>query len=142
MFAWILPLLNGVLGNIITPFVKAWTDYKLVSMKMDEAGFVAAAGADAEVYKAYVAAVAEVDRLKVAQQSSFIGKVMMLGFGVPAVVHWGAVFLDSTFKFGWGVPALPGGYANAELSIALSFFVVTPAMPLVSATAQWLSRKK
>jgi hypothetical protein len=141
MLSLILPLLNGLLGNIITPFVKAWTDYKLVSLKTTEEGFVAAAGADADVYKAYVAAMAQVQQMKVAQQGSLIGKLMMLLFGVPAAAHWGAVFLDSTFKFGWGVPALPGGYANAELSIALSFFVITPAMPLVSAAAQWLGRK-
>lgn len=44
----------------------------------------------------------------------------------PCVVHFGAIVLDSTFRFGWGVPKLPPPYDGYEQAIILSFFIARP----------------
>ena len=44
----------------------------------------------------------------------------------PFVLHVGAIALDSTFKFGWGVPKLPSPYDQMEWTILLSFFIARP----------------
>lgn len=44
----------------------------------------------------------------------------------PFVLHVSAIALDSTFKFGWGVPKLPSPYDQMEWTILLSFFIARP----------------
>jgi len=44
----------------------------------------------------------------------------------PFVLHVAAISLDSTFKFGWGVPKLPSPYDQMEWTILLSFFIARP----------------
>ena len=55
-----------------------------------------------------------------------------------------AVALDTLIPpFGsWGVPRLPAPYDGYERDIVMSFFLVMPAMPLVSATATWLRGRR
>lgn len=40
----------------------------------------------------------------------------------PFVLHSGAVGLDTTFSFGWGIPAYPSPFDEWEGAILLSFF--------------------
>ncbi|GIK80841.1 MAG: hypothetical protein H3C55_11040 [Pseudorhodoplanes sp.] len=44
----------------------------------------------------------------------------------PCVVHFGAIVLDSTFLFGWGIARLPAPYDFYEQAIILSFFIARP----------------
>jgi hypothetical protein len=44
----------------------------------------------------------------------------------PCVVHFGAIVLDSTFRFGWGIAKLPPPYDGYEQAIILSFFIARP----------------
>ena len=44
-------------------------------------------------------------------------RYMMMAAALPPIIHSGAVYLDSTFKFGWGIPRAPGVYEGQELSI-------------------------
>lgn len=44
----------------------------------------------------------------------------------PCVIHFGAIVLDSTFAFGWGIAKLPPPYDGYEQAIILSFFIARP----------------
>jgi len=44
----------------------------------------------------------------------------------PCVLHFGAIMLDSTFRFGWGIAKLPPPYDAYEQAIILSFFIGRP----------------
>lgn len=44
----------------------------------------------------------------------------------PCVLHFGAIVLDSTFAFGWGIAKLPAPYDSYEQAIILSFFIARP----------------
>lgn len=44
---------------------------------------------------------------------------MAMGASVPAIIHAGAVYLDSTFKFGWAIARAPGVYEGMEVQIIL-----------------------
>lgn len=44
----------------------------------------------------------------------------------PCVLHFGAIVLDSTFAFGWGIAKLPPPYDGYEQAIILSFFIARP----------------
>ncbi|HWV54052.1 hypothetical protein [Pseudorhodoplanes sp.] len=44
----------------------------------------------------------------------------------PCVMHFGAIVLDSTFRFGWGIAKLPPPYDGYEQAIILSFFIARP----------------
>lgn len=44
----------------------------------------------------------------------------------PCVLHFGAIVLDSTFRFGWGIAKLPPPYDGYEQAIILSFFIARP----------------
>ncbi len=44
----------------------------------------------------------------------------------PCVLHFGAIVLDSTFAFGWGIAKLPAPYDGYEQAIILSFFIARP----------------
>ena len=138
MFGIIGSVLSVLGGSILSPILSFFTSKQMYSAEE----FVALTGAQQAEYVAYVEAVSATNQAKVANNVSFLSKIMVMAFGVPAALHWGAVFLDSTFKFHWGIPALPGAYAGAEQQIALSFFILTPAMPIVSSLAAWLRGNK
>ena len=44
----------------------------------------------------------------------------------PCVLHFGAIVLDSTFGFEWGIAKLPPPYDGYEQAIILSFFIARP----------------
>ena len=44
----------------------------------------------------------------------------------PCVFHFGAIVLDSTFSFDWGIARLPAPYDFYEQAIILSFFIARP----------------
>lgn len=137
MFGFLGSLFAGGIGAILKPVFGFFTSKAMFSMEE----FTALTAAQQGEYIAYARAVQSVNASKVAMNSWWGAHLMIYLFGLPAALHWGAVFLDSTFKFGWGIPALPGAYAGAEMQIALSFFILAPALPIVGALTGLLGRK-
>jgi hypothetical protein len=105
-------------------------------------GFRNATGFDLDAYKAALAAQIEINRIRASANAWIGARIITMVAGLPAAMHFGSVMLDSTFQFGWGIPKVPAPYDGYEWAIVQSFFIVAPVMPLVSATAAWLSRKR
>jgi hypothetical protein len=109
-------------------------------------GFKTAAGFDMEAYKAWLAATVQTNGQKLAANAWWGAKLIILTAGWPCAIHMAAVILDSMPFPGhpvgaWGIPRPPAPYDQYERDIVMSFFIVAPVMPLVSAAAQWIGRK-
>ena len=143
--ALVMPLISGIL----TPFVKAWSDYKRTQLTTVEAGFAAAVSADADVVKASLAADTANNAIKVQLYGSGIYRFVSWFVGAAVAIHFGLVFwatiLASKFLFGrdiLGVPQAPGQYgAVFEWAIISSFFVVRALHGGPSDVTQWLGKK-
>lgn len=138
MIAIIGTIVQSFIGGIVGPLFGYLT--KRQEVQLD--GFRNATGIDLEAYKAALEAKIETSRLRASANSWLGARIITMVAGVPAAMHFGAVMLDSTFRFGWGIPKVPAPYDQYEWAIVQSFFIVAPAMPIVSATAAWLSRKR
>ncbi len=72
-------------------------------------------------------------------------KFLMLGAAVPPLLHSGAVYFDSTFKFGWAIAKAPGPYEGAEIQILLGVIGLAAAksvlMPMSNGIATWFGGK-
>lgn len=86
-------------------------------------------GADKDQSIALVQAEIEANKLRAGMGSQH--SWLMALIALPYVLHSGAVMLDTTFKFGWGIPVAPGKFAEYEGQILLSFFVVSAASALI-----------
>lgn len=145
LLALIMPLISGIL----TPFVKAWSDYKRTQLATVEAGFAAAASADADILKASLAADTADNLIKAQLYGSGIYRFVSWFVGAAVAIHFGLVFwatiLASKFLFGrdvLGVPQAPGQYgAVFEWAIISSFFIVRALHGGPSDVAQWLGKK-
>jgi hypothetical protein len=137
MFGLIGSIFGSVINGVVAPLF-GWLQNK-DNVTLGE--FQAMTAAEKDTAVAYLQAYSQLNAAKVSANSWFGAHVMIYMFGLPAALHWSAVFLDSTFKFGWRVPALPGAYAGAEMQIALSFFILAPALPIISGVAGMLSRR-
>lgn len=110
-------------------------------------GFKTAAGFDHEAFKAWLTASVEINAQKLAANAWWGAKLIILTAGWPCSIHLAAVILDSMPFPGhavgsWGIPLPPAPYDQYQRDIVMSFFIVAPAMPLISAASQWLSRKR
>lgn len=137
MFAVIGSLISSIAGGVLSPILKYFTSTAQIGAQE----FATLTMAQQTEYIAYVNTIAAINQTKVAANSWWGAHVMVYLFGLPAALHWNAVFLDSTFRFGWQVPALPTAYAGAELNIALSFFILAPALPVITSISAALGRK-
>lgn len=70
----------------------------------------------------------------------WVTQAMVILLGLPVALHWAAVCLDSTFRFGWAIPAVPGVYGEAEIEIIKSFFYVGVAAATVTKVASIIKR--
>jgi hypothetical protein len=134
MWSLLLSVLPGLAGAVLKHF-EAKADRELQ-------GFTTATGADLEAFRAYMAAQIEVNRMKLAQNAWWGAKLIILTTGIPASLHFAAVFLDTLIPpFGsWGVPRLPAPYDTYQWAIVQSFFLVMPVQTGINALAQWLNR--
>ncbi|WP_026606947.1 hypothetical protein [Methylocapsa acidiphila] len=138
MLASIGALLTSLVEGVAGPLF-GWLNKKADA---DLAAFTSERGFDLQGYQAYLTAQAQVNQLKASTNTWGGARFMVFAFGLPAALHWGAVFFVSTIpQFGWVVPALPAAYASAEQTIALSFFILAPTMPIASAFASWVHRQ-
>lgn len=116
-------------------------------------GFKTATGVDREAFRDYLNASVENNKTRLIANGWWGAKLIILTAGWPASIHMAAVFLDSFAWWipilmseahaigSWGVVKLPAPYDAYQRDIVLSFFIVMPAMPVVSAVATWLGRK-
>jgi len=153
----------GILAGIIAAIpglAGKFFDLQAKRSDADLQGFTTAAGVDHQGYKAYLEAQVETNRMKMAQNSWWGAKLIILMAGVPASMHFAAVMLDSlpfpivalgsyympyiaTHAVGsWGIPKLPSPYDTYQWAIVQSFFLVMPVQTGVSAVAQWLNRRR
>jgi len=135
-------VISAIFSGIISPIVTAWSDVRLQSLKSEVDGFTAAIGGDAAIGKAFLEAQTQNAQIKAASNTWIGARLIIVAAGLPAAIHFGAVMLDSTFQFGWEIPKCPSPYDSYEWSIIQSFFFVAPAMPIMSAAAAWLSRRR
>lgn len=140
----------GTMFSIISAIpglAEKFLDWNIKRANVDLEGFKTGAQVDLDGYRAYLTAQVEVSRIKLAAMSWWGAKAIILVAGLPAAVQFAAVMLDSTplpFKTigSWRVPLPPPPYDQWQKEIILSFFILAPAIPIVSAIARWLERKR
>lgn len=116
--------------------------------------FKTAAGIDGAAYNAYLQAQVQTNGQKLAANAWWGAKLIILTAGWASALQFAAIMFDSMPFWipllmaeahvvgSWGVPKPPPPYDGYQRDILLSFFIVLPAMPLVSAVSQWLGRKR
>ncbi|VTZ24344.1 conserved membrane hypothetical protein [Methylocella tundrae] len=149
MGALLLPLLNALLGGLITPFVTAWVNYKTNTATIKEQGFAAGAAADATVMQAALANDVQLAALKVQVYGQPINRLIMLIAGVPPALHFGLIFIDTIVASKaflgapfFGVAKLPAPYDTFEWAIVSSFFLVHAVTLGTSNVSSWLGKAK
>jgi hypothetical protein len=148
MLAFIIPILNSLMGGIITPFFKAWSDFKVQQLKTNEAGFASAAAADAAIMQAALVNEAQLNALKVSLYGTPTYRIITLIAGLPPAVHFGLVYIDTILASNAfighgviGVPKLPTPYDTFEWAIVSSFFIVHAVNIARTNVGSWLGRK-
>ena len=134
----------SLLFSLIPGLFSSVTNYLSKRSDNELRGFETGTGADTERYGAWLRANSEANALKAATNGWWGAKLIILMAGIPAAGHMALIFLDTMIPpFGnWGTPRLPPPYDGYEKDIVLSFFIITPAMPVVSAAALWLGRRR
>ena len=140
-FGWLFSLIQLIPG-----LAGKFLDWQVQRSNIELQGFTTAAGVDLAAYQAWLSAQVETNRMKLAQNAWWGAKLIIMIAGVPAATHFGAVFADSLPFFGhvvgsWGIPKVPPPYDGYEWAVVQSFFIIAPAMPLISAASMWLHRK-
>lgn len=142
----VLKLIPGLAGKFL--------DWQVKRANVELDGFKTAAGFDSAMYRAYLDAMVETNRIKLAANAWWGAKLIILTAGWAASIHFAAIMLDSLPFWiplfmssahavgSWGVPKPPAPYDGYQRDILMSFFIVMPAMPVVSAVSQWLGRKR
>jgi hypothetical protein len=148
MLALIVPILNALLGSLITPFVTAWVAYKKDKLMIEQAGYAAGAAADVAIMQTALTMEAQNNALKVQVHGHFINRTIMWVAGFPAALHFGLVFVDTIIAAKLfcgsailGVPKLPAPYDTYEWAIVTSFFLVQGVHLGTSNVSAWLGRK-
>lgn len=116
MLAFFLSLLTSgglaTLANAVIAVINKRTDLKIEQVKADGVTGVAAINAAVPILQA------QADIYK-SRWGWWGTRYMALGASVPAIIHTGAIYLDSTFKLGWAIARAPGIYEGLEVQIIL-----------------------
>ena len=140
MFGFIGSIISSVINGVLSPLFGYLNKKQDVGLQE----YQTMTSAQRDEYLAYVTALNETNKWKTANNQWWGAHLMIYLFGLPAAAHWGAVFIVSTFPTtfsGWVPLALPSQFAGAEQTIALSFFILAPTMPVVTAAANLLNRR-
>lgn len=105
MWQWLLNLLAGPLLGTISK----WHD---TGVSADVSVITARTLAEVELAKLQA-------QLVIADKGWWATAWMKPCIVYPCALHFGAIMLDSTFRFGWGVPRPPAPYAEWEGAILL-----------------------
>lgn len=137
-FFSLLTSIPGLAGKFI--------DLQAQKVNVTLEGFKAAGVFDLQAYQSWLTAQVEINRMKVAQNSWWGARVIILTVGGAAALHMSAIFLDSMPFWlhdigSWGIPKPPAPYDAYERDIVMSFFLVTPVMPVLSAVSAWMAKR-
>jgi len=144
---WLISLITGGLGSLVSGVLTPWLDYKSKTADVDLQGFKTATGADGDAYKAWLAYRTQVESIRAGEVSWFGPKLCLMMVALPACLHVGLVFLDSSFTFGaghygsLGIAQLPAAYFDFEQRVIEFLFGVAVAGPMASAASAWLHRR-
>ena len=67
---------------------------------------------------------------------------LMVTACLPPIIHSGAVYLDSTFKFGWAIARAPGVYEGQELTIIATVVGVLTVQSIGGGIVAAITQKK
>lgn len=131
MLASILLKLVGWLGGgVLDALAGRVADYLRQKASDDLARFQTGVQADTQIALAQVNAQIEARKLQAqimdADRGWWVTSWIRPLIVYPCVLHFGAIVLDSTFAFGWGIAKLPPPYDGYEQAIILSFFIARP----------------
>ena len=103
--------------------------------------FVSMSETERAEYAANQQAVTAANTAKTIHGTTVVAQVLTFMFGVPASIHWGMTYLTASFpQLGLHTDPLLGHYADDEHTIALSFFILNGALPLVQTVTSRLLR--
>lgn len=131
MLATILLKLAGLFGSgTLDALLGRVADLLQRKASDDLARVQAAVQADAQIALSRINAEIEVRKLQAqlaqADRGWWVTAWIRPLIVYPCVIHFGAIVLDSTFRFGWGIAKLPPPYDGYEQAIILSFFIARP----------------
>lgn len=139
MFAALGSILSSVINGILAPLFTYLGKKQDITLE----GFKAASADDRAVYKDYLVALNEVNKIKASQQqTSPWFALITFTAGAFSVAYFGSIVIDSMFHLGWEIAKLPSPWDSYVWVVLQSFVVITPAMPLISATSAWLRGKR
>ena len=139
-------LVSSGIGSAISGVLAPVLGYFTTKNNNDLGGFQAGVAADTQVQIASIGANVQMAQIRASQNMWWGARLIVLATAGSVAAHFSAVVLDSTPLFhhvvgSWAVAKLPAPYDAYEADILLSFFVLTPAAPFLSAAATWLHRK-
>jgi hypothetical protein len=138
VLALLLPVLDHLFGNVFS----AWLKYKTDRNANVLAGFQSAAGFDRDVALATLQAEVQLAATRAAANGWWGSRLVIVAGGLLSVTYFGAIVLDSLFRFGWSVAKLPTPWDTYCWAILQSFFVLGLTQHLTgSLTGLWLNRK-
>ena len=131
--------LVGSALSFLTGLAPAISSYLLTAKNVEAQEFAAMTQEEREEFIAYTKSATALNEAKVQNNRTTSAHLMVYLFGVPPAIHWAGVYLTATFpQLGLHVDPLHGYYALSEKTIAESFFLLAPAIPVVGALAQRL----
>ena len=130
--------LLGPLGWLVDPVSKGFTEIGKLAADLG-ASASAQAQADATVkirrIEARISEAQNAKEIRLATANFLEMRLLTVAVAVPFVAHTWAVALDTTFKFGWGIPKFPAPFDQYEGAILLSFFGLSGATGIFKAIA-------
>ena len=144
---WLISLITGGLGSLVSGVLTPYLNYKSQTADVDLQGFKTATGTDEKAYETYLAYRTQMESLRAAETSWWGPKLCLMMVAVPACLHVGLVFLDSSFTFGaghygsLGIAQLPAAYFDFEQRVIEFLFGAAVAGPMASAASAWLHRR-
>lgn len=128
--AIVLKLVGFLGGGAFDALLGRLADYLRASANDDLARFQTGVAADTQIALAQVNAQIEARKVQAqliqADRGWWVTAWVRPLIVYPCVLHFGAIVLDSTFAFGWGIAKLPPPYDGYEQAIILSFFIARP----------------
>lgn len=126
----LLKLVGWFGGGVFDTLIGRVADYLRQKASDDLARFQTGVQADTQIALLQVNAQIEARKLQVqimeADRGWWVTSWIRPLIVYPCVLHFGAIVLDSTFAFGWGIAKLPPPYDGYEQAIILSFFIARP----------------
>ncbi len=123
------------LGGPLTAITGQVAGYFTSAKNVEAAEFASMTSTERDQAVALIQAQTALNSAKVSNNAHGAAYFMVWFFGLPAAMHWSSVFLVNSWPFymmHYVIPAVPAGYADAEFKIAMSFFVLAPALPVLN----------